>query len=76
MKYTYLKRFVMLSFYVTIGFFMFLYCAMFFFVFVWALLSAILNPSIFLPYTTAALALIATIGAKYVISRKKYENML
>jgi hypothetical protein len=33
---------------------------------VWAVLAAILNPSVNLPYAAAAVTLIGTIGAKYV----------
>ena len=70
------KRIIMITFYVLLGIFIFYYVAMLWFAFVWCLLSAILNPSRFLPYTAAALALIGTITAKYVIFKLKYTMTL
>jgi hypothetical protein len=46
--------------------FIFFYLAMFCFALVWAVLAAVLNPSIFLPYSAAALVLIGTVTAKYL----------
>ena len=65
----------MYSFYTAIVIFVFLYVAMLWFALVWAVLAAILNPSVFLPYTTAALTLIATFTAKYVYYKTKFENL-
>jgi len=65
----------MISFYVSIAFFLFIYIAMLWFVLVWAVLAAILNPSVFLPYTAAALTLIGTFAAKFVIYKSKFEEL-
>ena len=64
--YTGVKRFFMIAFYILIGIFLFLYVAMLVFAVVWALLAAILNPSVFLPYTAGALAVLGTLTAKFV----------
>jgi hypothetical protein len=64
--YTVPKRFIMLSFYFALGFFLYLYISLLWFALVWAVLAAIFNPSVFLPYTAAALTLIGTFTAKYV----------
>ncbi len=74
-KYSMSKRIIMISFYVTVGFFLFIYVAMLWFALVWALLAAILNPSVFLPYTAAALTLIATFTAKFVYYKTKFEGL-
>lgn len=74
--YTFLKRVLMFAFYFTVAFFLFIYTAMMFFILVWAVLAAILNPSVFLPYTAAALTLFATIGAKVVMFRLKFDGMI
>ena len=74
-QYTWVKRFFMLSFYLSILVFLFLYLAMLVFALVWAVLAAILNPSVFLPYTTAALTLIATCTSKYVYFKTKLMNL-
>ena len=73
-EYTKAKRFFMVAFYISMGLFLFLYVAMLWFALVWAILAAILNPSIMLPYTAAALTLIATITAKFVFYKTKFEN--
>jgi hypothetical protein len=73
--YTFWKRFFMLSFYVAIGIFLFLYVSMLWFALVWAVLAAIFNPSVFLPYTAAALTLVATFTSKLVHFKTKYETM-
>lgn len=67
------KRIIMIIFYVLLGIFIFYYIAMLWFALVWCLLSAILNPSKFLPYTAAALAFIGTIAAKFVLYKLKYQ---
>ena len=63
--YTFMKRFFMIGFYIALGFYIFLYFAMIWFVFVWCVLAGILNPSVLLPYTAAALTFLYTITAKY-----------
>lgn len=73
--YTYLKRFVMISYYIFLGFFLYLFSAMFFFVCVWCLLSAVINPSVFLPYTTAALVILATVSSKILMYRNMKQNL-
>ena len=75
-KYSILKKYFMYAFYSTLGIFLFLYIAMLWFVIVWALLAAILNPSVFLPYTAAALALIGTISARLIFYRVKYTDLI
>lgn len=74
-QYTLLKRILMITFYVSIGVFLFLYVAMLWFALVWAVLAAILNPSSFLPYTAAALTLIATCTAKFMSYKTQFENL-
>ena len=66
-RYTWTKKILMGSFYVCIGIFLILYFAMFWFILVWAILAAILNPSKYLPYAAAALTLFTTIGVKIVM---------
>ena len=73
--YTHIKKFFMYGYYLSVSVFLFLYIAMLWFALVWAVLASILNPSVFLPYTAAALTLVATITAKSVEYRKKYENL-
>ena len=75
MVYTRVKFFFVWSFYISIGIFLFLYLAMLWFALVWALLAAVLNPSVFLPYTAAAITLIAAFSTKYVYYQTKYENL-
>lgn len=65
----------MYAFYSTLAVYLFLYLAMIFFVIVWALLSAILNPSVFLPYTAAALALLGTFSAKLLYYKTKFAGL-
>jgi len=74
-QYTKVKRFFMIAFYVAIGIFLFLYVAMLWFTLVWAILAAIFNPSVFLPYTAAALTLVGTITAKLVQAKDKLESV-
>ena len=74
-KYSSAKKYFMFAFYLTLGVFLFIYVAMAWFVIVWALLAAILNPSVFLPYTAAALALLGTISAKLIFYRTKFEDL-
>ena len=75
-RYSRAKKYFMYGFYITLGVLLFLYFAMVWFVLVWVLLAAILNPSVFLPYTAAALALMATVSAKLIFYRKKYETVV
>jgi hypothetical protein len=74
-KYSRAKQYFMYAFYSTLALYLFLYLAMVFFVIVWALLAAILNPSVFLPYTAAALALLGTFSAKLLHYKAKFESM-
>lgn len=71
-QFTFVKRFISMAFYVLLGIFIFFYFALVWFAFVWCLLSAILNPSRFLPYSAAGLAFIGTLATKYVIYKAKY----
>ena len=64
----------MISFYFTLGTFIFFYLAMLWFALVWAVLAAIINPSVFLPYTAAALTIVGTITSKYIYYKNKFEN--
>lgn len=64
----------MFGFYIAIGIFLFLYVAMLWFTLVWVLLAAILNPSVFLPYTAAALTLVATFTAKFLYFQTKFDD--
>ena len=64
----------MFGFYIAIGIFLFLYVAMLWFTLVWFILAAVLNPSVFLPYTAAALTLIATFTARYLFFQTKFDN--
>lgn len=73
--YTLPKRFILISFLLSLCFFLYLYFAMLWFALVWAVLAAIFNPSVFLPYTAAALTLIGTFTAKYVGFEKKVSGM-
>ena len=75
-QFTFIKKFTSMAYYILLGIFIFFYFAMVWFAFVWCLLSAILNPSKFLPYTAAGLALIATVATKYVMYRTKYTLTL
>ena len=74
-RYSFVKKFFMYCFYALMGFFCFLYVAMLWFAFVWAVLAGVLNPSVFLPYTAAALTLIATITAKYAYFKAKFDDL-
>lgn len=47
------------------GLFCFLYFSILWFALVWAVLACIFNPSVYLPYSAAALTLFATVTAKY-----------
>ena len=71
-KYSCMKKFISIMFEILLSIFLFVYFAMGWFAFVWCLLSAVLNPSKFLPYSAAALAFIATLATKYVIYRARY----
>jgi hypothetical protein len=46
------------------------------FALVWAVLAAVLNPSVFLPYTTAALTLIGTVTSKYIFYKGQYDKFM
>jgi hypothetical protein len=61
--------------YITIGIFLFLYFAYIWFAAIWCLLGAIFNPSKFIPYTVAIIALGATVAAKLLFYKLKYESL-
>lgn len=48
---------------------------MFWFVLVWTILAAVLNPNRFLPYAAAAMTLFTTIGIRYIQLKLRYLNM-
>ena len=64
-KFTLMKKFFMYSFYLSLCFFLLLYFSMLWFALVWAILASIFNPSVYLPYSAAALTLVATVTSKY-----------
>ena len=64
-KFTRLKKLFTYSFYVSLAFFLLLYFSMLCFALVWATLAGIFNPSVYLPYSAAALTLVATVTSKY-----------
>jgi hypothetical protein len=64
-KFTLLKKFFMYSFYMSLCFFLLLYFSMLWFVLVWAILASIFNPSVYLPYSAAALTLAVTVTSGY-----------
>jgi len=64
-KFTLVKKFSMYSFYISICVFLFMYFSMLWFALVWAVLAAIFNPSVYLPYSAAAITFMATVTAKY-----------
>jgi hypothetical protein len=66
----------MIGYYVLLGIFLFYYFAMGWFCLTWCILAAVLNPSRFLPYTAAALALIGVFTAKAAFYKLKYTNTL
>ena len=66
------KKVLTYAFTILVAIFLFLYFAMFWFILVWAILAAVLNPSKYLPYTAAAMTLFATIVAKYLAYKLKY----
>ena len=69
------KKMLTTAFYFCIGVFFTFYFAMFWFILVWVILAAVLNPSKYLPYATAALTLFTTIGLKIVSYKLKYKNI-
>ena len=74
-RYSLVKKFFVYSFYTLLVFFVFIYVSMVWFSLVWAVLAAILNPSVFLPYSTAALTLITTITAKNIYYKRMLDNL-
>ena len=75
-KYSLRKKIVSSTFLILIGIFMFLYFAMFWFVLVWAILAAVINPLRFLPYAAAAVTLFTTITVKFVYYRSLYPKYI
>ena len=75
-KYSLRKKIVSSTFLILIGIFMFLYFAMFWFVLVWAILAAVINPLRFLPYAAAAVTLFTTITVKFVYYRSLYQKYI
>jgi hypothetical protein len=74
-KFTRLKKFITYSFYLSLGFFLLLYFSMLWFALVWAILASIFNPSAYLPYSAAALTLIATVTSKYQYIESRLRNL-
>lgn len=74
-QYSFMRRFIMINFYIGIGFFLFLYVLMLIFTIQWGILGAIFNPTALLPYSAAIVTFIATVGAKFNFFKKKYENL-
>jgi hypothetical protein len=64
-RYTFMKRVLLLTFYFLLLFFLLAYFSMLWFALVWAVLASIFNPSVYLPYSAAALTLMATVTSKY-----------
>lgn len=48
---------------------------MFWFVLVWTILAAVMNPNKFLPYAAAAMTFFTTIGIRYVQLKLRYLNV-
>lgn len=69
--YTWPRRFIMIGFYVSVGFFLFLYLLYIFLAVQWCVLGAVFNPTVILPYAAAILAFIATVGAKIKFYKTK-----
>jgi hypothetical protein len=74
-KFTMLKKFFIYSFYLSLGFFLLLYFSMLWFALVWAILASIFNPSVYLPYSAAALTLVATVTSKYQYIEARFRNL-
>lgn len=75
-KLTLPKRILKFTVYAILGVFTILYFAMFWFVLVWTVLAAVLNPNRFLPYAAAAMTLFTTIGIRYVRLKLRYVNVI
>ena len=74
-KFTLLKKFFTYSFYLSLAFFLLLYFSMLWFALVWAILASIFNPSVYLPYSAAALTLLATVTSKYQYILARLGNL-
>jgi hypothetical protein len=74
-KFTMLKKYFIYSFYLSLSFFLLLYFSMLWFALVWAILASIFNPSVYLPYSVAALTLVATVTSKYQYIEARYRNL-
>ena len=74
-KYSLLKKFFTYSLYLSLIFFALLYFSMLCFVLVWAILASIFNPSVYLPYSAAALTLIGTVTSKYQQIEARFRNL-
>lgn len=59
-----LKKTLFTCFFATLGAFLVVYSIMILMIIVWAILGAVMNPSIFLPYAAAAGTLLAVVGTK------------
>jgi hypothetical protein len=64
-KYTVCKIWSQRFFYYTLGLLLYLLFCMMWFALTWAILAAIFNPSVYLPYSAGSLTLMATFQAKY-----------
>lgn len=69
------KKLLKFAVYTFLGIFCVIYFAMFWFVLVWTILAAVLNPNRFLPYAAAAMTLFTTIGIRYIQLKLRYLNM-
>ena len=74
-SYTLPKKILMSCYLVCLIIFFVLYYGMIWFILVWALIAAILNPSTYLPYGVAAMTFFATISTKLLIYQLKYEQV-
>ena len=74
-KFSMVKKFFRMSFHMYLCFFALIYFSMLCFALVWAILASIFNPSVYLPYTAAALTLVATVTSKYQYIEARYRNL-
>ena len=65
-KSTFGKKFLSNLFKILIGVFVMMYILFFWFVLVWAVLAAVINPNRFLPYAAAAMTLFTTFTIKLI----------
>jgi hypothetical protein len=64
-KFTQIKQWSQRLFYETLAVLLFMLFSMLWFALTWAVLAAIFNPSIYLPYSAGSLTLMVTLKAKY-----------